>query len=83
MYLAKVYITFKPTVNDPEGQTIQGSLHQLGFNSVNQVRSGKYMEIRFDEANGAAASAKMTSMCDQLLANPIMENYRFEIKEIS
>jgi len=55
MYLAKVYITLKPTVNDPQGLTIKGGLHTLGFNSVESVRSGKYLEIKAD------ASAPMRS----------------------
>ncbi|MBI4300739.1 MAG: phosphoribosylformylglycinamidine synthase subunit PurS, partial [Chloroflexi bacterium] len=46
MYLAKVYVTLKPTVNDPQGLTIRGGLHSLGFESVKSVRAGKYIEIK-------------------------------------
>ena len=83
MYLAKVFIQLKPTVNDPQGQTIQGGLHQLGFDSVQSVRAGKYMEIRLDEQAEDDASQKVRDMCDKLLANPIIENYRFELEQVS
>ena len=46
MYIAKVYITLKPTVNDPQGLTIRGALHTLGFSTVQEVRAGKYIEIK-------------------------------------
>ena len=83
MYLARVFIQLKPTVNDPQGQTIQGGLHQLGFDSVQSVRAGKYMEIRLDEQGEEDASKKVRDMCDKLLANPIIENYRFELEQVS
>ena len=49
MYLAKVHVTLKPTVNDPQGLTILGALHSLGFASAREVRAGKYIEVRVDE----------------------------------
>lgn len=82
MYLAKVYIQLRPTVSDPQGQTIQGGLHQLGFGSVRSVRAGKYMEIRLDEECEDAASEKVDDMCGRLLANPIIEDYRFELERV-
>lgn len=83
MYLAKVFIQLKPTVNDPQGQTIQGGLRQLGFDSVDSVRAGKYMEVRLDEPAEDVASEKVREMCEKLLANPIIENYRFELELIT
>ena len=80
MYLAKVFIQLKPTVNDPQGQTILGGLRQLGFESVDGVRAGKYMEIRLDETAESVASEKVREMCEKLLANPIIENYRFDLE---
>jgi len=80
MYLAKVYITLKPTVNDPQGLTIKGALHNLGFTSVEDVRAGKYMEIRTKENNLAKAKEQVNEMCRKLLANPVIENYRFELE---
>lgn len=83
MYLAKVYITLKPTVNDPQGLTIKGALHNLGFSSVKSVRAGKYMEIQVDENDLDKASEQVKEMCHKLLANPVIENYRFELEKIS
>jgi phosphoribosylformylglycinamidine synthase PurS subunit len=80
MYLAKVFIQLKPTVNDPQGQTIRSGLRQLGFDNVDSVRAGKYMEIRLDEPAEEAASQKVKEMCEKLLANPIIENYCFELE---
>ena len=80
MYLAKVFIQLKPTVNDPQGQTIRGGLRQLGFDNVDSVRAGKYMEIRLDEPAEEAASQKVKEMFEKLLANPIIENYSFELE---
>ena len=81
MFLAKVYVTLKPTVNDPQGLTIKGGLHSLGFTSVESVRAGKYMEIRLDGDSRQEAERLLNDMCRQLLANPIIENYRFELEE--
>jgi phosphoribosylformylglycinamidine synthase subunit PurS len=81
MYLAKVYVTLKPTVNDPQGLTIRGALHELGFQNVTSVRAGKYMEIRVDEDDKARAEAQLQEMCRKLLANPVIENFRFELEK--
>ncbi len=81
MFLARVYVTLKPTVNDPPGLTIRGGLHSLGFTAVDSVRSGKYMEIRLDAASRADAESQVNEMCRKLLANPVIEDYRFEIDD--
>ena len=82
MYLAKVYVTLKPTVNDPQGLTIKGALHTLGFNSVLDLRAGKYMEIKINENDAEKARSKAKDMCIKLLANPVIENFRFELEDI-
>ena len=82
MFLAKVYVTLKPTVNDPQGLTIRGGLHSLGFNAVKSVRAGKYIEIRVEGEDKAKAEEQVHEMCRQLLANPIIEDYRFELASI-
>ena len=82
MYLARVYVTLKPTVNDPQGLTIKGALHNLGFHSVEGVRAGKYMEMQIQGNDLSQARNQVDKMCHQLLANPIIENYRFELEEI-
>ncbi len=81
MYLAKVYITLKPTVNDPQGLTIKGALHNLGFTSVEDVRAGKYIEVRLQETDPDRAKKQIDEMCRKLLANPVIESYRFEVGE--
>ena len=82
MYLAKVYITLKPTVNDPQGLTIRGALHTLGFQSVTEVRAGKYMEIKINETSIDKAKSETQEMCKKLLANTVIENFRFELEKI-
>ena len=81
MYLARVYVTLKTTVNDPQGLTIKGGLKMLGFDSVSSVRAGKYMEIQLNETNLSTAEEQLREMCRQLLANPIIEDFRFELEE--
>ena len=83
MFMARVFVRLKPTVNDPQGQTIRGSLRQLGFETVEGVRAGKYLEISLNEKNKGAAEAKVREMCERLLANPVIEDYRFELEESS
>jgi phosphoribosylformylglycinamidine synthase len=82
VYLAKIYITLKPLVNDPQGLTIRGALHNLGFTTVTSVRAGKYIEIQLDENSREQAQSKVTGMCEKLLANPVIENYHFELEKI-
>ena len=80
MYLARIYITLKPTVNDPQGQTVLGSLRNLGFSAAADVRVGKYVEVRVDEADPSRAEAVVTEMCQKLLANPVIEQFRFDLE---
>lgn len=82
MFLARVYITLKPTVNDPQGLTIRGALHSLGFAAVESVRAGKYMEIRLRASDRREAEAHVAEMCRRLLANPVIEEFRFELEEV-
>ena len=80
MFLAKIYVTLKPTVNDPQGQTVLGSLRNLGFSAAADVRVGKYVEVRVDEADPSQAEAMVTEMCQKLLANPVIEQFRFDLE---
>ena len=73
MFLARVFVSPKPTVSDPEGRTIQGGLRQLGFDTVDSVRAGKFFQVRLDEESREEADEKVRLMCDRLLANPIIE----------
>ena len=83
MYLAKVYVTLKPTVNDPQGLTVLGALRNLGLSTVIDVRVGKYLEVRVDETDRSRASSLVEEMCHKLLANPVIEEYRFDLEELS
>lgn len=80
MFLARVFISFKPSVNDPEGDTIRGALHDLGFGSVESVRTGKYMELFLRESDENRAVTRIEEICNRLLANPVIEQYRFELE---
>ena len=78
-YLAKVYVSLKPTVNDPEGLAIRGALATLGYDGVENVRAGKYFQIEVASASEREASESVEGMCKQLLTNPVIEQYEFEL----
>jgi phosphoribosylformylglycinamidine synthase PurS subunit len=80
-FKAEIHVTLKRTVNDPQGLTIKGGLQQLGFGDVDVVRAGKYMEVWLDADDQAAAETQIDSMCDKLLANPVIEDYRYQVQE--
>ncbi|MBW7857492.1 MAG: phosphoribosylformylglycinamidine synthase subunit PurS [Leptonema sp. (in: Bacteria)] len=81
MYEARIYITLKESVLDPQGQAVLSSLHQTGHNSVNDVRIGKYIELKLDAESKSAASQAVTKYCDELLVNQVIETYRFDLLE--
>ncbi|MCR9218765.1 MAG: phosphoribosylformylglycinamidine synthase subunit PurS [Alphaproteobacteria bacterium] len=76
---AKVFVTLKPGVLDPQGKAIEHALGGLGFEGVDEVRQGKVIEIDLAEADRAAAEAQVDAMCRKLLANTVIENYAIEI----
>ena len=81
-YIARIYVTPKPGVVDPQGLSILGGLKNLGYDSVSAVRAGRYLEVQLGEApSHEAAESRTTEMCRQLLANPVIEDYRFEVVE--
>ena len=79
---AKVYVTLKPSVLDPQGKAIHHSVELLGFDKINEIRQGKYFEIALDatlsEADAKSAAEKIAK---DVLANPVIEDYRVEISE--
>ena len=81
MYQARIYITLKSTVNDPQGVTVLSSLHRLGFKNADDVRVGKYLLVNVDETDRAKAESSVTEMCQKLLTNPVIEEFRFELEE--
>jgi phosphoribosylformylglycinamidine synthase subunit PurS len=76
---ARVFVTLKPSVFDPQGRTIADALHSMGYTSVGDVRQGKYFELEIDAASAAQAEGLAAEVADRLLANPVIESYRIEI----
>lgn len=75
---ARITVTLKSGVLDPQGKAIEGALAGLGFGGAHNVRQGKVIEMNLDDTDEAAARAKVEEMCKKLLANPVMENYAIE-----
>lgn len=78
---AKVYVTLKQGVHDPQGEAVWGTLKHLGFGEVQGVRVGKYIELNLDSVPKEKARSQVEAMCKKLLANPIIESYSFEVSE--
>lgn len=77
MTQVNVYVTLKPALLDAQGKVVQGALQQLGYDDVEHVRVGKFIQMTLK--NGESADAQVKEMCDKLLANPVIEDYRFEV----
>ena len=76
-----VYITYKDGVLDPQGKAVEQSLHSMGYGGVEEVRMGKYLEFKLNASSRSEVEAQVQQMCEKLLANPVIEDYRFEIEE--
>ena len=76
---ACAYITLKPGVLDPQGKAVENALANIGFQGINDVRQGKYIELDLADSDPAAAKLAVEEMCERLLANTVIENYRVEI----
>ena len=76
---ARIKITLKNGVLDPQGKAIEGALSSLGFSGVDEVRQGKYIEVALTETDETKAKAAVEKMCKELLANTVIENYAYEI----
>jgi len=79
-FRGKIVITFKPGVFDPQGVTIKNALHSLGYLETDEVKTGKYFEVNLDSPNQDTAQKRLEEMCDQLLANPVIEKFHFTIE---
>jgi phosphoribosylformylglycinamidine synthase len=77
----KIFVSLKNGVLDPHGKAIERSLHTLGYGEVREVRAGKFLELNLEAASRDAAEARIREMCDKLLANPVIEDYRYEIND--
>jgi phosphoribosylformylglycinamidine synthase len=76
---ARVYVTLKPSVFDPQGRVVADALVSLGYDDVKDVRQGKFFDVELDDADRATAQSRIAEMADKLLANPVIESYRVEI----
>ncbi len=76
---AKIKVTLKNGVLDPQGKAIEGALNALGFSGVNSVRQGKFFEVDLVETDKGKAEAALKQMCDKLIANTVIENYTIEL----
>lgn len=81
-YLAKIFVTLRPSVLDPAGVAVQSGLQQMGYDNVENVRIGKYIELTITSSEESKARQDMERICDQMLANPVIENYRFDLIEV-
>jgi phosphoribosylformylglycinamidine synthase subunit PurS len=77
---ARVFVTLKPSVFDPQGRTIAEALHSMGYSGVQDVRQGKYFELDIATTEPAEANKLAGEVADKLLANPVIESYRVEIE---
>jgi phosphoribosylformylglycinamidine synthase len=75
-----IAVTLKPVVNDPQGLVVHSGLQQLGFTGVSDVRVGKYIQLRLEADDEDAARAQATQMCEKLLRNPVIEDYRIGLE---
>lgn len=82
MFEAQIKITLKKTVADPQGLTVKHALESLGFTEIKSARMGKLITLQLNTNDKAAAEIEAKKMCEKLLANPIIEDYSFEVKQI-
>jgi phosphoribosylformylglycinamidine synthase PurS subunit len=78
---ARIYVTLKPSVLDPQGKAVRGALHALGYEEAADVRVGKLIELTLEGTDRSAAESRVREMCEKLLANTVIEDYRFEVVE--
>ncbi|MEM8603217.1 MAG: phosphoribosylformylglycinamidine synthase subunit PurS [Cyanobacteria bacterium P01_H01_bin.121] len=82
-YQARIYVTLRPSVLDPAGAAVETGLRDLGYSDVEKVRIGKFIEVKLAAADATVAEQQLGQMCDQLLANPVIENYRIELAAVA
>ncbi len=83
LWLANIRVTLKPVVNDPPGLAVRDALHNLGYGGVEEVRAGKYIQVYLQAEDEAQARETVNSMCQRLLANPVIEDYAFDLEVAS
>ena len=78
---AQVYVTLKKEVLDPQGDAVRSALESLGFDGISRVRVGKFIEVDLEGTDGEVARTQLDPMCAKLLANPVIEDFRYDIEE--
>lgn len=81
MYKVEVFVTYKESILDPQGQAIKGSVERMGIQGVEEIRQGKYFELKLAKTDRPIESI-VEEICDKILANPVMESYRYTITEV-
>jgi len=81
MVVARVYVTLKKGILDPQGKAVKGAVHSMGYVDVKEVRVGKLIELAFEDEDSGLIKEKVDEMCKKILTNPIIEDYTFEIVE--
>lgn len=79
-WLAQVYVALRPGVNDPQGLAVRDGLRRLGYREVEDVRVGRYIQVWLHAPDVETAQAQVERMCEQLLANPVVESFRFTVE---
>ena len=82
-YSAQIYVTLRPSVLDPAGVAVRSGIQQMGYENVEQVRIGKYIEVTLNANSEDEAKTELDRICDLLLANPVIETYRFDLTPVS
>lgn len=82
MYNVKVYVTYKESILDPQGEAVRGAVHRMGFDEIEDIRIGKYFEIKVSKRDERSVEEVIEAICDKLLANVVMETYRYEIEAV-
>ena len=83
MYKARVHVTLRPSILDPQGKAVHHALQNLGHDAVARVRMGKYVQLWIDEADREEAERHARAACEELLANPVMEDFAIELEEVN
>ncbi len=81
MFKASIHVTLRPSILDPQGKAAHHALHNLGFDTIDRVRMGKFIEMWIDEPDAAAAERAARAACEKLLANPVMENFTVTVEQ--
>lgn len=83
MYLAKIKVTLRKSILDPQGKAVEHSMQSLGFKDIKDTRIGKFIELKIDASSEAEAKKITDQACKKILANPVMEDYKFEIVSLN